>query len=309
MYKASLSILKVITYFNVFNYPVRKEEIISFLDAEYSIQEINEALDYLLEKEIIFQFEDYYSLQNNYAWITRRKEGNEKAIGQLSIAGKVAGLLAKFPYVRGVAVSGSLSKHFADENADIDFFIITAKNRLWVARTIMHLFKKLTFLTGRQHWYCMNYYVDETALEIKEKNIYTATEIVTALPMHGEEVFRDFFSANTWIKNFFPHYVSEKNDCKKISKEIFKTTGEYLLNNKLGDWLDNFFMKITARRWQKKTEQKRINSNGILMGMDAGKHYSKPVPGHLQEKVAIRFNLKMEQLIKELEAIPTASVV
>jgi hypothetical protein len=43
--------------------------------------------------------------------------------------------------------------------------------------------------------------------------------------------------------------------------------------------------------------------------MDAGKHFSKPLPGQLQEKVLLRFNLKMEQLLTELETIPSASAV
>jgi hypothetical protein len=68
-------------------------------------------------------------------------------------------------------------------------------------------------------------------------------------------------------------------------------------------------MNITAKRWRRKTDQKKRNNSGILLGMDAGKHFSKPIPGHLQERVLIRFNLKMEQLLMELESIPAASAV
>ena len=74
-----------------------------------------------------------------------------------------------------------------------------------MARTIMHLFKKFTFLAGRQHWFCMNYYVDEDGLEIKEKNIYTAVELVTVMPMRGDTIFKDLISANKWTQRFFQH--------------------------------------------------------------------------------------------------------
>ena len=77
----------------------------------------------------------------------------------------------------------------------------------------------------------------------------------------------------------------------------------------MGDWLDNVLMKITLERWQKKTSHEMRNSNGVLMGMDGGKHYAKPVPGHLQEKVVIRFNLKMEQLLAELKEVITFTAV
>src|SRR6202022_4223033 len=91
--------------------------------------------------------------------------------------------------------------------SDIDFFIITKANRLWIARTLMHLFKKLTFLTGHQGWYCMNYYVDEEALQIEEKNIFTATELITLLPVCGNGTMEEFFRANNWASSYFPNYA------------------------------------------------------------------------------------------------------
>src|SRR2546430_6574247 len=97
---------------------------------------------------------------------------------------------------------------------DIDFFIITSANRLWIARTCMHLFKKLTFLTGRQHWYCMNYYIDEEALNIEEHNIFTATELITLLPVCGNGTMQRFFQMNSWVSVYFPNNVLEKNSNK-----------------------------------------------------------------------------------------------
>ena len=54
----------------------------------------------------------------------------------LARAEKIAKLFYKFPYVRAVGVSGSVSKNFADENADIDYFIITKANRLMDRKNI-----------------------------------------------------------------------------------------------------------------------------------------------------------------------------
>ena len=309
MFRACQSILKVVSYFDVFQYPVKKEEIISFLDSSYPEITIDAAIEFLVEKEIIYRQEEFYMLQNNYLLITRRKEGNEKAIRLLAIAKRMATLLSGFPYVRGVAVSGSLSKNFADEKADIDFFIIAKSNRLWIARTLMHLFKKLTFLVGRQHWFCMNYYIDESSLQIREKNIFTATEVVTAMPMRGKKVVEDFRKANGWVYDYFPLYVNNDKDCRRSLRGPFKIFAEWIFNNRFGNWLDDKLMNVTVRRWKKKTQRKKLNSHGILMGMDAGKHYSKPIPGHLQEKVVRRFNLKMEQLMMELESLRTASAV
>jgi predicted nucleotidyltransferase len=51
------------------------------------------------------------------------------AVKHIKKAKAVAKFLSWFPYIRGIAISGSLSKNFADENSDLDFFIITAANR------------------------------------------------------------------------------------------------------------------------------------------------------------------------------------
>jgi hypothetical protein len=155
----------------------------------------------------------------------------------------------------------------------------------------------------------MNYYIDEAEFEIMEKNIYTAIEIVTAMPLRGKNAFDNFITGNSWVNEFFAQYDLDTIGCKKNRGKILKSAIELLFDNKMGNWLDNVLMKITAKRWRKKTEQKKRNSSGILLGMDAGKHYSKPLPGHLQEKVLLRFNLKMEQLLTELESIPSASAV
>src|SRR5450755_717443 len=170
-------ILATLTYFNMFDYPLRKREIFIFLGHCDDFHEFERALENLTNESAIFKVGEFYSLQNNYTLAERRYKGNEKAAKMLKKAEKAANIISAFPYVRGVAVSGSLSKYFADENADIDFFIITAANRLWIARTLLHIFKKFTFIFNMQDLFCMNYFVDEAEPCIIEKNIYTAIEI------------------------------------------------------------------------------------------------------------------------------------
>ena len=170
-------ILAALSYFDIFDYPITQSEISQFLGNTYAQEDSAEALYQLIAENWIFKLDEFYSLQDNYALVVRRRNGNIRAKEMLKTAEKVAAFLSSFPFVRGIAISGSLSKNFADENSDIDFFIITQKNRLWLARTFMHIFKKFTFLFRKQDWFCMNYYIDEEMLQIKEKNIFTATAL------------------------------------------------------------------------------------------------------------------------------------
>src|SRR4029453_8923510 len=97
-------------------------------------------------------------------------------------------LIASFPYVRCVCISGSLSKKYFDDTTDIDFFVITKPGRLWVCRTFLILFKKL-FLLNSKKYFCINYFIDSDNLEIPDQNIFTATELTTLIPMHDYELY------------------------------------------------------------------------------------------------------------------------
>src|SRR5690606_39126981 len=104
-----------------------------------------------------------------------------------------------FPFVAFVGISGSLSKGFAAADGDFDFFIITSANRLWICRTLLHLFKKLSFLAGAQHRFCMNYFIDISHAAIEERNRYTAIELSSLIPVCGLKVYQHFLSQNKWV--------------------------------------------------------------------------------------------------------------
>lgn len=294
--KIENSILKVLVYFDLFHYPLTAEEIKSFLDQAADENDFTNSLYELLRSKKIFQLEKFYSLQNDPSLAQRRIKGNKEAALLLIKAEKISNLIYKFPYVRAVGISGSVSKNFADEYADIDYFIITKANRLWIARTLLHLFKKIPFLKGRNQHYCMNYFVDEADLMIEEKNIYTATELVTLIPMAGNGSMKKFFETNSWSYSYFPGRPLPvvKRNLKK-DKPWVKMLAESLLNNKLGDWLDNYFLKITANRWKKKEEEQRLNTKGERMGLKTGKHCSKPNPVFFHDQFINKYEKKLKE--------------
>src|ERR1700712_1238450 len=176
-------ILATLAYFNLFDYPLKKNEIFLFLGHCNDYREFEQALTILLKDSAVYKMAEFYSLKDDFKLAVRRFRGNEKAMSMLKKAEKAAVIISAFPFVKAVAVSGSLSKYFADDQSDIDFFIITQANRLWIARTFLHIFKKLTFIVRRQNYFCMNYFNDEAEPVIREKNIYTAMEVATVLPM------------------------------------------------------------------------------------------------------------------------------
>jgi hypothetical protein len=271
----------------MFDYPLKKRELFIFLGNKTDLYAFDNALNELMEESAIFKIGNFYSLFNNHTLAERRNTGNEKAIVMLKKAEKAAAIISAFPFVQGVAVSGSLSKKFAGEDADIDFFIITSANRLWIARTLLHVFKKATFIFNLQDLFCMNYFIDEAEPGILEKNIYTATEVATLLPLRGNKVFEKFYIVNSWTRNYLPNHYLHVSAAKEPKRIWISKMAEKIFDNRLGNLID--------------TRKKKKNSKGILMGMHTGKHFSKPNPEHFQKKLLLRYEKSLGEIFDQYE--------
>jgi hypothetical protein len=298
-------ILKTLAYYDIFNYPLREDEIYLFLEKPVSRQQLRNEIDLLCRENMLFNIGGYYMLRNDPSLKERRLEGNRRATRLLKRAYRICRFLFHFPFVRGIAISGSLSKNFANNKSDIDYFIITSANRLWIARTFLHLFKKLTFLVGMQHRYCMNYFIDEECEEIEERNIFTAIELVTLLPVCGHTCMDGFYTSNGWALSRFPnHPVKNIYFTDPFDRTWLKKTVESLFNNKLGERIDNYLMKLTARRWSDKEQKQKLNMKGDRMGLKTGKHYAKPNPVFFQQKVLSLYAGKLSEIEKRMLLSP-----
>jgi hypothetical protein len=287
------SILAVLAYFDIFYYPLTLEEIKQFRQNRGNEADFHNCLKNLISAGIVFQTGDLFSVQNNPLLAYRRKEGNQKAGNLLAKATNVGRFLQRFPFVRAVGISGSLSKNFADRQADFDFFIITHSNRLWIARTLMHLYKKCMTLFGRQHYFCMNYYIDEEALTLDDRNVFTAIELKTLLPVSGWSTMSKLFASNNWTNEWLPNCPYRIQKKAEPIRSPFKRFAEWVFDyNKLDDYL----FRLTSRRWKNKESKGKKNSKGQIMKLHTDKHFSKSNPGAFQEKVLAMYDQKLEAL-------------
>jgi predicted nucleotidyltransferase len=277
------AILSTLAYFDMFHYPLKEQEIYFFMPQTCLPEAFHKSLHELIRTRKLFVREGMYTLSDDTSPVKKRLKGNERAARMLITARKIGAFLYLFPFVRSVSISGSLSKHYADVDSDIDLFIITASNRLWIARTLLHLVKKLSFLFGLQDWFCMNYFIDESNLLIPEKNLYTAIEVVTLIPVSGLPAFDSFKRANSWTRSWLPHGYGHTALPARDRQPRLKVMAEWAFNGLWPERLDAFLMRVTARRWRKKTASGKKNVRGMLMTMDASRHMARPQPGNYQK--------------------------
>ena len=291
--------LKPLLYFSLFRYPLTKEEIFAFSGCNNQ-EGTKLQLKELVNDKVVYNINGFYSLENDASIIQRRLEGNKGAKKIFVKADRMSRLISKFPFVEGVGISGALSKGFFDKDGDIDFFIITSPGRLWIARTLLILYKKI-FLLNSKKYFCVNYFVSENALEIQEKNVFTATELVTLIPMYGNGSFHKFYDTNDWAHSRFPNQIfgNGLDTLKPIQKSRFIRYIEKMLGSKLGDHLDSFFLKMTYTKW--KVKFKDLNRDHFDVAMKSTKDISKHHPQNFQQKVISRLNEKYMEYEKKYD--------
>ncbi len=138
----------------------------------------------------------------------------------------------------------------ADKHDDIDFFVITKKNTLWLTRLLLIFVLKLI---GRHRGrldrkvsnkVCLNMIMEESKLEFgkERQDLYTAHEIVQIVPLfQRESTYSRFISANEWVGKYLAN-ASELTQDKKIWKKKKKTKAAF--NTPLLTALEFFAKKI-----------------------------------------------------------------
>lgn len=301
----STRLLTLFTYFDHFKHPLTLQDL-QFLVQQDPIT-LQAHLDRLVQLELVYCAADYYSTVNDPSPnVAHRKRGELNAKPYFDKLPKYAKLIAAFPFVRGVAISGSLSKGVIQEDGDIDFFIITAPKRLWTARTLLILYKKIRLLNSRKY-FCLNYFIDTENLSIKDKNMFTAIEIKFLIPAYNQnEVLQQFFEQNQWLSSFVALH-DRKDELSNVPVYTafprVKKALEWLFTGKVGNVFEQWAHTKTLQTWEKKFQSFDKAKFELTLRSTAG--VSKHHPQDFQSKVLGDVEKKAALLIDTYIALTT----
>jgi hypothetical protein len=251
--KDQIEIVKAALYFDIFSYPLTIDELYENSAVRISKELFMADLKLLIHRGILKQSGEFIlSLNGTEKDILKRKKGNENARLIMPTAYKYSRIIASFPFVEGVCLSGSLSKNYYDERSDIDFFIITKPNRLWICRTLLILRYKLMPKHKKKFW-CTNYFISSDSLPVPDINAFTGTELAFLIPTINYNVYRELLDENSWYKNWLPNKKEAQSlNTQDTPSPFLKKLAEKILGGSFGKWLDDKLLYITLRHWQKK---------------------------------------------------------
>lgn len=289
-------LLRTLAYYDIFHFPLKEAELMTYGTFEGSASDLREALRELLTQKRIAERQGYYMLPNaSVDLVTQREASENRAHQARQKVDRYSQLIARFPFVECVCISGSYSKGLLNEEGDVDYFIIARPGKLWIARTLLILYKKIILLNSRKY-FCINYLIDSDTLEIPDKNIFTATEVMTLLPMSGAELYARFIGHNQWATHFIPnrHFPSTEGVPVTVRKGVLSRFTELLFGGGFGNWLDHRCFRLTVKRWEKKFPQ--FPKNEFELNLRSRKNVSKHHPQGFQFKVLNEYRERLEHL-------------
>lgn len=232
--------------------------------------DIRNTLQDLLQKNLIKEKEGFYFLKPLPEDAVKKRLAREKtSVQKWKKTKRVVWLMQVIPFIKTIAVTGSLSMNNATKESDIDIFIIAEKNRVWTVRTLSVF---LTHIIGQRrrgniinNKICLNYFLAENT-EPPIQNLGYANIFLRAIPVSGKENYLKFFSQNSyWIQKYFKNLEPSLNDSREAKKNhllnLIRKTLESILSNKIGDSTENYLFNWQTNRINRKLTKDRPSQN------------------------------------------------
>ena len=116
--------------------------------------------------------------------------------------------------------------------------------RLWLARALTIALGKAAARTEgrREVWLCPNYFVSMTALELPERDVFTAHELTQLVPLFGPDTYRALLAANRWYRDFLPNHPGHQGPIAELRGRRMRGAVEPILRNRVVSRLERWEM-------------------------------------------------------------------
>ena len=260
------AILEALAYSDIFDHPLRFDELLRYLPTRAGKENLSSALTSLDGQ--IGTCDEYFFLAGREETVEIRKQRLARSENLLPHALRYGKILGALPFIRMVALTGSLAMLNISKNADFDYMLVAAKGRVWTARAFALALNRVARLSG--HTICPNLIVSESALEWRLHDLYSARELVQMIPIAGMDVYRRVMEVNAWAMEILPNAgmslrggLTEAERSRSPTKQSpsllrrllrrslrsLLATTEWCLRGKLGDQLERWEMTRKIARF------------------------------------------------------------
>jgi hypothetical protein len=274
------AILHTLVYADLFDYPLTTEELHRYLIAHRAPLAAVQA--YLDEgrgqPSSLVRVSPFWCLPGRDGLAELRRQREVYAQSLCRQAQRYAPLIAAVPFVRSVAITGSLAMHnVTGADDDIDLLVVTASGRVWLARGLVILIVRLAQRFGVE--LCPNYVLAEHRLQLGEPSLYIAHELAQLVPLYGLEAYRRLIRSNAWVAEYLPN-ASARTSVARHAGAIARG-GQRLMEvglaGRLGDALEG---------WERERKILKLRRVAIERGGTGTTYTAELCKGHVDDHAA-----------------------
>lgn len=291
------SVYYTLKYFYLFHYPLNFEKLKIYLLK-------NQKKENLKNEKQLQKFNFLYKKNDKYFLKDKEYENNIKEYeteiqNTLEKVKKYFWIFRFIPYIKSVFICNNFGFGIKRKNSDIDLFIITQKNRIWISRLIttfiFHILQIRRHKNKIKNRFCLSFYATEDNLDftnifIKPFDIYFIYWIISLYEVYSDKksFYEKIINANniylTKYVNLLQYKLEKQNKIKgkNIILLVFKI-------NLIGNML-NFISKKIQLYFINKSLKKIENLSGILINDNILKFHEK-------DKRKLYYNLTFQKCV------------
>ncbi len=198
-----LAALETIVYSDLFDFPLKPEELRRWLPIVASQCDVDELLGSETLSPLVVRRGECVVLRGRDEIVGIRAQRQATTRVLRVTAERCGRIISALPFVRLVAITGSVAAENAASGSDLDYMVITAPGRIWTVRAMMMVLVRLYGL--RSITVCPNYLLSESALELPERDRYTARELLQMIPIGRSRTYELMLNSNDWWRDYLPN--------------------------------------------------------------------------------------------------------
>jgi hypothetical protein len=243
------AICATVLYADTFDFPLDRAEVHrDLISVAATPDNTNQAIVALLANGRLALDEGLLVLPGREGLAGLRRTRCARARAMWPSARRMGRLFAHVPYVRMVAVTGSLAADNPDDRADLDYMLITQPGRLWSVRAMAVTLVRLAHRAGIR--VCPNYLLSTRALVLDHQDLFTAHELLQLVPLSGPMTYQALQWRNAWTARWLPNRTIRTASPGPQTATAAQHIGEAILRGFPGDGFE---------AWEASRKQARLN--------------------------------------------------
>ena len=258
------AILAAICYGDIFDFPLTRRELVTYLPFEkMTLRVIEDTVSSLVHRAKLADCDGYLFLPGREALVGIRTQRKVWAAEKWELLRSHLPPLLSPRWIKAALLTGSLAAGNTKKCDDVDLLLVLDHRRMWLGYMITRLWARHI----KAIEFCPNYAISDRRTSFLFPNLFTAVEWNMSIPLKYSSDLGDLERGNVWFHDFIPNAPTSEEKQVEL-RQAPRTFGLRLL-----EWL--FFSPLGGLLNQLEYLRLKWRTNGRYMpGPDIYKPHS-----------------------------------